>query len=101
MSSSPSGMKPSDDIFTLGVPVLRATLCYYLIWKFKRKSSAQTVGIEEGMDKAVKGGFSYIYNYYYIRIMTDTQYTDGMGYTPIYFSKTMYPLFAGNAWAFR
>ncbi|XP_045101491.1 glutamate receptor ionotropic, kainate 5-like [Portunus trituberculatus] len=61
----------------------------------------QTVGIREGLDKVVRGGFSYIFNYYYIKPVIETEYTDGRGYTPIYFSKTLYPLFSGNAWAFR
>ncbi|XP_063870822.1 glutamate receptor ionotropic, delta-2-like isoform X1 [Scylla paramamosain] len=61
----------------------------------------QTVDIREGLDKVVRGGFSYIFNYYYIKPVIETEYTDGRGYSPIYFGKTLYPLFSGNAWAFR
>ncbi|KAK8377673.1 hypothetical protein O3P69_013959 [Scylla paramamosain] len=49
----------------------------------------RTVGIKEGLEKVVRGGFSYIFNYYYIKPVIDTEYTDGRGYSPIYSSKTI------------
>lgn len=74
----------------------------WLYWYFMKLFFFwQTVGIEDGLKKVVRGGFSYIFNYYYIKPVIDTEYTDRRGYTPIYFSKTLYPLFSGNAWAFR
>ena len=56
---------------------------------------------EEGMKRALDGGFSYIDNYYFIKTLVSTFYTDDTGYTPAHISSTHYPLFVGNAWAFR
>ncbi|XP_045101495.1 glutamate receptor ionotropic, kainate 4-like [Portunus trituberculatus] len=56
---------------------------------------------EEGMALALQGGFSYIDNYYFIQTLVSTFYTDDSGYTPAHISTTHYPLFVGNAWAFR
>ncbi|KAG7156373.1 hypothetical protein Hamer_G006115 [Homarus americanus] len=53
------------------------------------------------MELVLKGGHSYIYSEYYSKTMVATRYTDKLGYTPIHISATEYPLFAGNAWAFR
>ncbi|XP_063869662.1 glutamate receptor-like [Scylla paramamosain] len=61
----------------------------------------ETADIDEGMKRVVDGGFSYIYNYYYSKSMVATTYTDDTGYTPVHLSRSKYPLFSGNAWAFR
>ncbi|XP_063870824.1 glutamate receptor-like [Scylla paramamosain] len=56
---------------------------------------------EEGMMRVLEGNFAYIDNYYFIKTLVSTYYTDRTGYTPVHISTTRYPLFGGNAWAFR
>ncbi|XP_063869656.1 glutamate receptor-like [Scylla paramamosain] len=56
---------------------------------------------EEGMARVLEGGFSYIDNYYFIKTLVSTYYTDRTGYTPVHISTTRYPLYGGNGWAFR
>ncbi|XP_045101799.1 uncharacterized protein LOC123498599 [Portunus trituberculatus] len=56
---------------------------------------------EEGMARVLDGGFSYIDNYYFIKTLVSTYYTDRTGYSPVHISTTRYPLYGGNGWAFR
>ncbi|KAK8377897.1 hypothetical protein O3P69_014081 [Scylla paramamosain] len=64
-------------------------------------TSSQIVEKEEGMARVLEGGFSYIDNYYFIKTLVSTYYTDRTGYTPVHISTTRYPLYGGNGWAFR
>ncbi|XP_063870826.1 uncharacterized protein LOC135106004 isoform X2 [Scylla paramamosain] len=56
---------------------------------------------EEGMMRVLEGNFAYIDNYYFIKTLVSTYYTDRTGYTPVHISTARYPLYGGNAWAFR
>ena len=60
----------------------------------------QTMGPEEGMRKVLAGDFSYIHNYYVMRILLAT-HQQGAATIPVHISTTKYPLFPGNTWAFR
>ncbi|XP_045122783.1 uncharacterized protein LOC123511189 isoform X2 [Portunus trituberculatus] len=62
--------------------------------------TGQTMGPEEGMRKVLAGDFSYIHNYYVMRILLAT-HQQGAATIPVHISTTKYPLFPGNTWAFR
>ncbi|KAK8400951.1 hypothetical protein O3P69_002616 [Scylla paramamosain] len=64
------------------------------------KQFMQTMGPEEGMRKVLEGDFSYIHNYYVMRILLAT-HQQGTDSIPVHISTTKYPLFPGNTWAFR
>ncbi|KAK8377099.1 hypothetical protein O3P69_013629 [Scylla paramamosain] len=64
-------------------------------------SKMTAVPFDDGIQKVLEGGFSFIYSYYYSRTRVATDFTDEKGYTPIHISTTKYPLFAGNARVFR
>ena len=62
---------------------------------------SQAIAFDDGMEKVLQGGFSFIYSYYYSRTRVATDLTDETGYTPVHISAIKYPLFAGNARVFR
>ena len=64
-------------------------------------SFPQTMEMNIGIRRVLDGGFSYIRNYYAIRILKETHHSRGAGDNPFHISTARYPLFAGNTWAFR
>ncbi|XP_050689718.1 probable glutamate receptor [Eriocheir sinensis] len=60
----------------------------------------QTMGPEEGTSRVLAGEFSYILNYYAIRVQLAT-HRGASADIPVHISTTKYPLFPGNGWAFR
>ncbi|XP_050689720.1 uncharacterized protein LOC126982046 [Eriocheir sinensis] len=64
------------------------------------KKFMQTMGPEEGTSRVLAGGFSYIHNYYAIRVQLAT-HREASADIPVHISTRKYPLFPGNTWAFR
>ncbi|XP_050691591.1 uncharacterized protein LOC126983136 [Eriocheir sinensis] len=54
---------------------------------------------DEAVQKILAGRFSYVRNYYGIRIITESYTTAGEN--PLHIGTARYPLFAGNTFAFR
>ncbi|KAG7171101.1 glutamate [NMDA] receptor subunit 1-like [Homarus americanus] len=89
-----------------GTPRMTGALLLYLNSSPDRAIQKMYQGMQadslvKGMEMVLEGGYSFIFSKYYSRTMVATSYTDKLGYTPIHISATEYPLFAGNAWAFR
>ena len=61
----------------------------------------QTLPTEEGLQRVLKGRFSYVRNYFLARILTQTYFVEGTKQVPFHISATKYPLYFGNSWAFR
>ncbi|XP_050690358.1 glutamate receptor ionotropic, delta-1-like isoform X2 [Eriocheir sinensis] len=60
----------------------------------------QSMGPEEGTSRVLAGEFSFILNYYAIRVQLATL-RGASADIPVHISTTKYPLFPGNGWAFR
>ncbi|XP_045122611.1 probable glutamate receptor [Portunus trituberculatus] len=65
------------------------------------KAHMQTMDMSTGIRRVMDGGFSYMRNYYAIRILKETYHSREAGDNPFHISTARYPLFAGNTWAFR
>ncbi|KAK8385133.1 hypothetical protein O3P69_012137 [Scylla paramamosain] len=57
--------------------------------------------LEEGMKHLMEGGYSVIEDIFVAQVTVSSRYTYESGYTPVHFSTSNYPTFAGLAWGFR
>ncbi|XP_071550551.1 glutamate receptor ionotropic, kainate 5-like [Panulirus ornatus] len=57
--------------------------------------------LEEQIRRVLQGGYSYITFKSDVVKPEFTRHTNRRGYTPIHVSRTEYPVFPGNGWAFR
>ncbi|XP_042233714.1 glutamate receptor ionotropic, kainate 3-like [Homarus americanus] len=65
---------------------------------FRKK---QTYKREDGMERVLAGGFSFLSLKTWVKIQVTKIYTDRNRNSPFYISKTEYPIFGGNGWGFR
>ncbi|XP_071532432.1 glutamate receptor ionotropic, kainate 4-like [Panulirus ornatus] len=61
----------------------------------------QIYDLEQGMERVLDGGFSYIAYKTDIKVKISSLYYDRYGNTPLHLSTTEYPIFGGNSWGFR
>ena len=57
--------------------------------------------LDEGLQLLLKGHHSVIEDNFVALVAVRSKYTLDSGYTPVHFSTTNYPTFAGMGWGFR
>ena len=88
----------------LSLPPSPQTIQYSTYFSFNSPSSTpspQYHTLDEGLKLLLKGKHSYIEEKFVALVAVRSRYTSDSGYSPVHFSTTNYPVFAGMGWGFR